>query len=90
MSIIWTLVIGLIVGLLARFIMPGPNPHGIIMTTVIGIVGAVIATYGGQALGLYQARQPAGFIARSSCWRSCASSIGGPKPAPGEVTHSTR
>ncbi|MBR2816406.1 MAG: GlsB/YeaQ/YmgE family stress response membrane protein [Reyranella sp.] len=62
MSIIWTLVIGLIVGLLARFIMPGPNPHGIIMTTVIGIVGAVIATYGGQALGLYQAGQPAGFI----------------------------
>ena len=62
MSIIWTLVIGLIVGLLARFIMPGPNPHGIIMTTVIGIVGAVIATYGGQALGLYQVGQPAGFI----------------------------
>jgi uncharacterized membrane protein YeaQ/YmgE (transglycosylase-associated protein family) len=57
MSIIWTLVIGLIVGLLARFIMPGPNPHGIIMTTVIGVVGAVIATY-----GLYQVGQPAGFI----------------------------
>src|SRR5258708_26976923 len=59
---IGVLVIGLIVGLLARFITPGPNPRGIIVTIVIGIVGAVIATYGGQALGLYEAGQPAGFI----------------------------
>jgi uncharacterized membrane protein YeaQ/YmgE (transglycosylase-associated protein family) len=62
MSIIWVLVIGLLVGLIARFITPGPNPRGIIVTTVIGIVGAVIATYGGQALGLYEVGQPAGFI----------------------------
>ena len=62
MSIIGVLFIGLIVGLLARFITPGPNPRGIIVTSVIGIVGAVIATYGGQALGLYQVGQPAGFI----------------------------
>lgn len=62
MSIIITLVIGLIVGLLARFLTPGPNPHGIIVTIVIGIVGAVIATYGGQALGLYQPGQAAGFV----------------------------
>ena len=41
---------------------PGPNPRGIIVTIVIGIVGAVIATYGGQALGLYQRRRAAGFI----------------------------
>lgn len=54
MTIIGVLVIGLIVGLLARFITPGPNPSGIIVTIVIGIVGAVIATYGGQALHLYQ------------------------------------
>jgi uncharacterized membrane protein YeaQ/YmgE (transglycosylase-associated protein family) len=62
MSIIGILIIGLLVGLVARFITPGPNPSGIIVTIVIGIVGAVIATYGGQALGLYQVGQPAGFI----------------------------
>jgi len=62
MTIIGVLIIGLIVGLLARFITPGPNPRGIIVTIVIGIVGAVIATYGGQALGLYANGEPAGFI----------------------------
>lgn len=62
MSIIITLIIGLIVGLLARFLTPGRNPHGIIVTIVIGIVGAVIATYGGQALNLYQPGEPAGFF----------------------------
>lgn len=62
MEILGMIVIGLIVGLLARFITPGPNPKGIIVTIVIGIVGAVIATYSGQALGLYQVGQPAGFI----------------------------
>ena len=59
---IGVLVIGLVVGLLARFITPGPNPRGIIVTIVIGIVGAVLATYGGQALGLYAPGEPAGFI----------------------------
>jgi uncharacterized membrane protein YeaQ/YmgE (transglycosylase-associated protein family) len=61
-SIIWVLVIGLVIGLLARLITPGPNPRGIIVTIVIGIVGAVIATFGGQALGLYAAGETAGFI----------------------------
>jgi uncharacterized membrane protein YeaQ/YmgE (transglycosylase-associated protein family) len=61
-SIIGILVIGLIVGLLARFITPGPNPRGIIVTIVMGVVGAVIATYGGQALGLYGPGEPASFI----------------------------
>ena len=50
------------VGVLARLITPGPTPRGIIVTIVIGIVGAVLATYGGQALGLYGAGEPAGFI----------------------------
>jgi uncharacterized membrane protein YeaQ/YmgE (transglycosylase-associated protein family) len=62
MSILGIIFIGLLVGLVARFVTPGPNPRGIIVTIVIGIVGAVIATYGGQALGLYQIGQPAGFI----------------------------
>jgi uncharacterized membrane protein YeaQ/YmgE (transglycosylase-associated protein family) len=62
MSILGIIVIGLVVGLIARFLTPGPNPRGIIVTIVIGVVGAVIATYGGQALGLYQVGQPAGFF----------------------------
>ncbi len=62
MSILGIIAIGLLVGLVARFVTPGPNPRGIIVTIVIGIVGAVIATYGGQALGLYQVGQTAGFI----------------------------
>ncbi len=62
MQILWVLLIGLVIGILARIITPGPNPRGIIVTTVIGIVGAVLATYGGQALGLYAPGEPAGFI----------------------------
>jgi uncharacterized membrane protein YeaQ/YmgE (transglycosylase-associated protein family) len=61
-SILGIIVIGLLVGLVARFVTPGPNPRGIVVTIVIGIVGAVIATYGGQALGLYQVGEAAGFI----------------------------
>lgn len=62
MEILGMILVGLVIGLLARFITPGPNPRGIIVTIVIGIVGSVIATYGGQALGLYQVGQPAGFV----------------------------
>jgi len=62
MSILGIIFIGLLVGLVARFVTPGPNPRGIIVTIVIGVVGAVIATYGGQALGLYEIGQPAGFL----------------------------
>ena len=62
MHIIITIVIGLIVGLIARLIMPGRDASGIIMAIVIGIAGSLIATYGGQALGLYQPGQTAGFI----------------------------
>lgn len=62
MSIIGTLFIGLIVGLVARFIKPGNDGMGWIMTIVLGICGSIAATYGGQALGFYQAGQAAGFI----------------------------
>ncbi|MBV8185975.1 MAG: GlsB/YeaQ/YmgE family stress response membrane protein [Alphaproteobacteria bacterium] len=62
MHLLAVLLIGLVVGLLARIITPGPNPRGIIVTIVIGIVGAVLATYGGQAIGLYAPDEPAGFI----------------------------
>jgi uncharacterized membrane protein YeaQ/YmgE (transglycosylase-associated protein family) len=62
MHILAILLIGLVIGILARIITPAPNPRGIIVTIVIGIVGAVIATYGGQAIGLYAPGEPAGFI----------------------------
>lgn len=63
MGIIWTIIIGAIVGMLAKFIMPGSNePKGFILTAALGIVGSLLATYGGQAIGWYSAGQGAGFI----------------------------
>ena len=62
MGIIWTIVIGFVVGLLAKMLMPGRDPGGFIVTVLIGIAGSLLATYGGQALGLYNAGEPAGFI----------------------------
>ena len=63
MSILWTIIIGFIAGVIAKFIMPGSNePSGFILTTILGIVGAFVATYLGQALGWYKAGESAGFI----------------------------
>ena len=63
MSILWTIIIGFIVGLIAKFIMPGSNePSGFILTTILGIVGAFVATYLGQAVGWYKAGESAGFL----------------------------
>ena len=62
MGIIATIVIGFIVGLLAKFLTPGRDPGGFIITILIGIAGSLLATYGGQALGLYTAGEPAGFV----------------------------
>ncbi len=63
MSILLTIVIGFVVGLIARFLLPGKDPVGIILTTVIGVAGAIFASFGGQMLGWYQQGQTAGFIA---------------------------
>jgi uncharacterized membrane protein YeaQ/YmgE (transglycosylase-associated protein family) len=63
MSIIWAIVIGLLVGIVAKFLMPGRDGGGFIVTALLGIVGAVVATFLGQALGIYAAGQSAGFIA---------------------------
>ena len=63
MGIIWTIIIGFVVGLIARAIKPGNDSAGFIVTTLIGIGGALIATYVGQAFGLYQVGQVAGWIA---------------------------
>ena len=62
MGIIWAIIIGFIVGLVAKFLMPGRDPGGFIITALLGIVGAVLATFLGQAMGLYAAGQSAGFI----------------------------
>ena len=62
MTIIWAIIIGFIVGLVAKFLMPGRDPGGFIVTTLLGIVGALVATFLGQAMGIYAAGQAAGFI----------------------------
>ena len=63
MGIIWTIVIGFLAGIVAKFISPGANePSGFILTTILGIIGAVVATYLGQAMGWYAPGQGAGFI----------------------------
>jgi uncharacterized membrane protein YeaQ/YmgE (transglycosylase-associated protein family) len=63
MGIIWTIIIGFLAGVIAKFIMPGKNePSGFILTTILGIVGAFLATYLGQAVGWYRAGEGAGLI----------------------------
>jgi len=62
MHIVWTIVIGFVVGLLAKIVMPGRDPGGFFITAAIGIAGSLIATYGGQAVGIYAAGESAGFI----------------------------
>ena len=63
MGIIWTIIIGFLAGIVAKFIMPGPNePSGFVLTTILGIIGAVVATYLGQAIGWYRIGEGAGFV----------------------------
>lgn len=62
MHILWALIIGLVVGAVAKLLMPGKDPGGFIITALLGVAGSVIATYLGQALGWYREGQSAGFI----------------------------
>ncbi len=62
-AILWTLIIGLIVGAVAKLLTPGKDPGGCIITIVLGIAGAFVAGYLGRAVGWYEPGQPAGFIA---------------------------
>ena len=62
MGIIWTILIGFVVGLLAKMLTPGRDASGFFITAAIGIAGSLLATFGGQALGLYRAGEAAGFI----------------------------
>lgn len=63
MGIIYAILIGLVVGIVAKFLMPGKDPGGFIITTLLGIAGAIVAKHLGQALNWYQAGEPAGFVA---------------------------
>lgn len=63
MYIIWMLIIGLVVGALAKFVMPGKDPGGIVITMLIGVAGALIAGFLGRSLGWYHEGESAGFIA---------------------------
>jgi uncharacterized membrane protein YeaQ/YmgE (transglycosylase-associated protein family) len=63
MGILWTILIGFVAGLIAKFIVPGNRePSGFILTTILGVVGAFVATFLGQALGWYQPGEGAGLI----------------------------
>jgi len=63
MHVLWMIVIGLIVGALAKLIMPGHDPGGIIVTILLGIAGSLVAGWLGRAVGWYQTGEPAGFFA---------------------------
>lgn len=63
MGVIGAIIVGFIAGIIAKLVTPGdPKPRGFILTTVLGIVGAVLATYLGQAIGLYHSGETAGFV----------------------------
>lgn len=63
MGIIWTIVIGFVAGIVAKFLTPGNNePSGFILTTILGVIGAFVATYLGQSMGWYGPGEGAGFI----------------------------
>jgi uncharacterized membrane protein YeaQ/YmgE (transglycosylase-associated protein family) len=63
MDIVWTILIGFIVGVIAKLLTPGRDPGGFFVTAAIGIGGSIVATYIGRLLGWYQAGESAGFIA---------------------------
>ncbi|TCR67512.1 GlsB/YeaQ/YmgE family stress response membrane protein [Bosea sp. BK604] len=63
MGFIWTIIIGFVAGVIAKFVMPGSNePSGFVLTTILGIIGAIVATYLGQAMGFYSPGEGAGLI----------------------------
>ena len=63
LHLLWTIIIGFIAGVVAKFLMPGKDPGGFLITTGLGIAGALLATYLGRLIGWYQPGQSAGFIA---------------------------
>ncbi len=63
MSLLWTLIIGLLIGMVAKLLMPGRDPGGFIITTLLGVAGAFVATTIGRAAGWYLEGEPASFLA---------------------------
>ena len=63
MELLWTLLIGLVVGIVAKFLMPGRDPGGFLVTTLLGIAGAFVAYAIGRSMGWYSEGEPAGFLA---------------------------
>jgi uncharacterized membrane protein YeaQ/YmgE (transglycosylase-associated protein family) len=63
MGLVWTIIIGFLVGLAARAILPGRQIMGVIMTTLLGVAGSLVAGYAGQLLGYYRLGEPVGFVA---------------------------
>ena len=63
MELLWTLLIGLLVGIVAKFLMPGRDPGGFIITALLGVAGAFVAHAIGRAMGWYAEGEPAGFLA---------------------------
>lgn len=61
-ALLWTIIIGALIGVVAKFLMPGRDPGGCIITILLGIAGSFLAGYLGQMLGWYRAGEPAGFI----------------------------
>ena len=92
MGIIWTIIIGFIAGIIAKFIMPGDNePSGFILTTILGIAGAFVATYLGQALGWYRPGEGAGLVgAVVGAIIVLSSTVSWPVAAAGPSNHSER
>lgn len=76
-ALIWMLIIGLVVGALAKLIMPGPDPGGMFTTMLLGVAGSFLAGLAGRLLGMYGPGQSAGFLCllsgRSCCWPCIAS-----------------
>lgn len=62
MGIIWTILIGMFAGIVAKLLMPGKDPGGFIITILLGVAGSFVATWLGQAVGWYEAHEGAGFI----------------------------
>ena len=63
MELLWTLLIGLLIGMVAKFLMPGRDPGGFIITAILGIAGAFVAHAIGRAMGWYAEGEPSGFLA---------------------------
>ncbi len=63
MHIVWMIIVGFFIGLIAKFLMPGRQGGGFILTSLLGIIGSVVGTFIGQGLGWYNEGEPAGFIA---------------------------